>query len=65
MTTVSIPLTDERLAELRARAARTGQSVEDFLSRRVGELLDRPDDEFRRAADSVLAKNAELYRRLA
>ena len=28
------------------------------------ELLDQPDDDFRRAADAVLRKNAELYRRL-
>ena len=29
------------------------------------ELLAQPDDDFRRAADAVLRKNAELYRRLA
>ena len=38
---------------------------EEFLRRRVEQLLDRPDAEFLQAAAYVLAKNADLYRRLA
>jgi hypothetical protein len=31
----------------------------------VEELLERPEEDFRRALDYLLEKNAELYRRLA
>lgn len=65
MTTITIPLSDERLAQLRAWAEQAGLPPEEFLRRRVEQLLDRPDQQFRQAADQVLQKNAELYRRLA
>lgn len=65
MTTITIPLSDERLAQLRACAEQTGLTPEEFLRRRVEQLLDRPDEQFRQAAAYVLQKNAELYRRLA
>jgi hypothetical protein len=63
--TVAIPLSDERLAQLRLRAEQAGLASEEFLRRRVEQLLDRPDEQFRQAAAYVLEKNAELYRRLA
>jgi hypothetical protein len=31
----------------------------------VGEILDRPDEAFSDAAEHVLKKNAEIYKRLA
>ena len=65
MTMVSIPISDERVAQLRAWAKEVGLSPEEFLRRRVDQLLEQPDDHFRRAAAYVLEKNAELYRRLA
>ena len=65
MTVISIPLSDERLAQLQAWATQAGLTPEEFLRRRVEQLLDRPDDQFRQAANYVLEKNAELYRRLA
>jgi len=65
MTMITIPLSDERLAHLRGWAEQTGLSPEEFLRRRVEQLLDRPDEQFRQAAAYVLQKNAELYRRLA
>jgi hypothetical protein len=65
MTTIAIPLSDERAAQLRLRAEQAGLTPEEFLRRRVEQLLDRPDEEFRHAAAYVLQKNAELYRRLA
>jgi hypothetical protein len=65
MTTIAIPLSDERLSQLRLRAAQVGLAPEEFLRRRVEQLLDRPDEQFRQAAAYVLEKNAELYRRLA
>jgi hypothetical protein len=65
MTMITIPLSDERLAELRVRAEQAGLDPEEFLRRRVEQLLARPDDQFRQAAAKVLEKNKELYRRLA
>jgi hypothetical protein len=65
MTTIAIPLSDERVAQLRLRATQAGLAPEEFLRRRVEQLLDRPDEQFRQAAAYVLNKNAELYRRLA
>jgi hypothetical protein len=65
MTTVTIPLTDEQAAELHSRATQTGLTPEEFLRQRVEQLLETPEGEFRSAAEYVLKKNAELYRRLA
>jgi hypothetical protein len=65
MTTVSIPLPDEQVAALRLRAEQAGLPLETYLAQCVGQLLDRPADDFRRAAERILQTNAELYRRLA
>ena len=65
MTTITIPLSEERLTQLHSWAAKAGLAPEEFLRRRVEQFLDQPDEEFRRAATYVLEKNAELYRRLA
>jgi antitoxin FitA len=65
MTTITIPLSEERAAQLRIWAEQAGLPPEEFLRRCVEQLLDRPDEEFRHAADYILQKNAELYRRLA
>ncbi len=65
MTALTIPLSDERAAQLRIWAEQAGLPPEEFLRRRVEQLLDRPDPQFQQAADYVLRQNAELYRRLA
>jgi antitoxin FitA len=65
MTMITIPLSEERLAQLRILAEQAGLPPEEFLRRRVEQLLDQPDEQFRQAAAYVLQKNAELYRRLA
>ena len=65
MTTIAIPLSDDRVAQLRQWAEQAGLAPEEFLRRRVEQLLDRPDEQFHKAAAHVLEKNAELYRRLA
>jgi hypothetical protein len=65
MTTITIPLSDERLAQLRTWVEQAGLGPEESLRRRVEQFLERPDEPFRLAADYVLQKNAELYRRLS
>jgi hypothetical protein len=62
MTTIAIPLSDERVAQLHLRAEQAGLSPEELMHGRVEELLDRPDEPFHQAAAYVLEKNAELYR---
>jgi hypothetical protein len=47
---------------LKEMAARLGLSPEELVRVSVEELLARPDEEFERAVDYVLKKNAELYR---
>jgi hypothetical protein len=62
---VAIELTESQIDELRARAKRLGLAPEELAGAAVADLLSAPDPEFERAAQRVLSKNAELYRRLA
>jgi hypothetical protein len=62
---LNIQMNEEHLADLQAKAARLGVSVEDLARAGVLDLIRRPDDAFESAAARVLKKNAELYRRLA
>lgn len=65
MSSITIEMTEERLARLREVAARLGVSPEDLVRVSVEELLSNPDEKFNESARHVLEKNAELYRRLA
>jgi predicted transcriptional regulator len=65
MSSITINLTDEHLLKLREIAARLRVSPEDLARMSIEELIAQPAEDFERAADCVLKKNAELYRRLA
>jgi hypothetical protein len=65
MVSITVPLTDDRFEQLRLWAQQTGLPPEEFLRRRVEQLLDQPDEQFVKAAEYVLQKNQELYRRLS
>ena len=65
MTTLTISLPEDRLQQLKERAARFRIAPEELVRASIEELLTRPDEEFQRALTYVLNKNAELYRRLA
>lgn len=65
MSSITINLQDEQIARLRDIANRLGISVEDIARVSIEELLAAPDERFEQAADSVLKKNEDLYRRLA
>jgi predicted transglutaminase-like cysteine proteinase len=65
MTSITIPLPEDRLAKLREVAARLNVTPEDLARVGIEELLTRPDEAFNQAAEYVLKKNSELYRRLA
>lgn len=65
MSSITISIPEESMAELREKAARLKTSPEQLLQASVEELLARPDAEFVRAIEYVLGKNQQLYRRLA
>jgi len=67
MSTLTITLSDDRLAKLREIAERFNIKPEDLARVSIEELLTltRPEESFQQAADYILHKNAELYRRLA
>jgi antitoxin FitA len=65
MTTITIPISDDQLNQLKALAEKAGITPEELARAGLEEWLARPHDDFREAARYVLRKNAELYRRLA
>ncbi len=65
MDAITISLSNDDLAKLREIADRHGITPEELARVGIEELLTRPEEEFQRAVDFVLEKNAELYRRLA
>jgi predicted transcriptional regulator len=65
MTTITITLSDDHLAKLREIATHFNVKAEDLARVSIEELLTRPEESFQHAADYILGKNAELYRRLA
>jgi predicted DNA-binding protein len=65
MKTITINLSDETADRLEALAGRLGVSAEDLVQNSVEEQFKSLDDDFEEAAQHVLAKNTELYRRLA
>jgi predicted transcriptional regulator len=65
MSTLTITLSDDRLAKLQEVADRFNVKAEDLARVSIEELLTRPEESFTQAADYILHKNAELYRRLA
>jgi hypothetical protein len=50
---------------LKELAAQYGVSPEELVRISVEDMLEQPEEQFRKAADFVLKKNAELYKRLA
>lgn len=65
MTSITVTVSDDRLAKLKEIAGRFSISPEDLVRVSIDELLARPDETFEKAAEYVLNKNSELYRRLA
>ncbi len=65
MNTLTINLSGERLEQLKRMAQELHVAPEDLAQASVDDLPAQPDDAFASAAEQVLKKNAELYRRLA
>jgi predicted transcriptional regulator len=62
---ISIELSDENSKRLAELARRLNVDVRDLAHAAIDDLISKPSDEFDRAANRVLRKNAELYRRLS
>jgi antitoxin FitA len=65
MSAITISLSDDRLERLRTMAKLASVSPEDLARAGLEDWLDRPREDFQKAAEYVLRKNAELYQRLA
>lgn len=65
MNRITVTIPDDRLSKLQEIAARFQITPEDLVRVSIDELLARPEEDFRQAAEYVLNKNSELYRRLA
>jgi hypothetical protein len=62
---LSIELNESDGTRLREEAARLGVEPEDLARAALADLLRNEDEDFRKAAEHVLRKNEDLYRRLA
>jgi len=62
---LSIDLSPAQADRLRLEADRLGLTPEDLARAIIVDLLASPGDDFSAAAERVLKKNEELYRRLA
>ncbi len=65
MNKLTLELPDETVGQLKRMAERLGTAVESLATASVVELVSRPDGQFAAVVQRVLAKNRELYRRLA
>ncbi len=65
MSSITVALPEDRLVKLKEMARQLGVVPEELVRVSIEELLSRPEPDFEQAVDYVLAKNAELYRRLA
>ena len=64
MTALTVSLSDEAFERLRAVAVRAGWTPEEVARLCLEEWLAERGSDFVAAAEYVLSKNAELYRRL-
>lgn len=65
MTTLTITLPDERLKQIEDLAQEAGLAPEVLIQAHIETWLTGSGESFTQAADYVLKKNHELYRRLA
>jgi hypothetical protein len=65
MTTITVQLEDSKAALLQEKAQKYGLSLDQFVKASIEDLLAQPEPDFEAAMLRVLAKNKELYKRLA
>jgi predicted transcriptional regulator len=62
---LAVELSEAETKRLQEAAERLGVDPTELARAAISDLLGTPDEEFRAAADHVLRKNEDLYRRLA
>ncbi|MCS6806510.1 MAG: DNA-binding protein [Acidobacteriota bacterium] len=65
MSTITITLSKDQSQQLQEIALRFQVAPEELVRASIEELLARPQEDFQKALEYVLRKNAEPYRRLA
>ncbi|MBW2011227.1 MAG: DNA-binding protein [Deltaproteobacteria bacterium] len=65
MTTITAQLDDSKAALLQEKAEKLGVSLDQFVKASIEDLPAQPEPDFEAAMRKVLAKNEELYKRLA
>ena len=65
MTAITINISDSQLQKLQELANIQGVALDILLKSSIDEWLNSSNSEFASAANYVLKKNSELYRRLA
>ena len=65
MTTISIQLDEAQSNRLRDLARELKVDADDLAKAAINDLVSRPAKDFESAIQRVMAKNRELYRRLA
>ncbi len=63
--TIAFDLPPAQADRLRQQAERLGIAPSELARAAVSDLLAEPTNDFQQAAERILKKNAELYRRLA
>lgn len=62
---LSLDLTESQNEKLDTTAKRLGIRPEELAKAALNDLLDKPQEDFESAAQHVLSKNKELYKRLS
>lgn len=65
MTNLVITLPEDTFVKLKEIATNFRLTPEELVFMSIQDLLEQPENEFQRIVKYVLAKNAELYRKLA
>ncbi len=65
MTRITLNFPDGHMEKLQELANRFNVPAEELLRVSIEELIAQPDQAFQHAAEHVLRKNADLYRRMA
>ena len=65
MTRITVEIVDSKAAILKEKAKRFGLLPDQFVTASIEDLISQPDPDFEAAMRRVLAKNQELYKRLA
>jgi hypothetical protein len=65
MTRITVEIDDNKAAKLEDKAKKYGLLLEQFVTASIEDLISRPDPDLELAIRKVLAKNKELYKRLA